>query len=350
MQHKSVSLLSCISRTAVGLWLMLLPTFVFCQSFHITVTLPPKTTGAVTLTIYDSYSHPRHMTASKGKGNTCDFTGTVKQPTYAELQLNNGGEPLQLFVENANISILFDKENPNASRVTGSRSNSQIRYQMELCGDNPEECLATHIAEHTDSPLTPFLLNRLMDITDEPERIRSLHQQLNGQAKETYHYTLLTERLKRQETLAAGNPLPYFRYFDDNQKLVAIDTVLAADTTGNIILVGASWCIQCGNIINILRNNYSDIPAVVINIDKQHKKWDCNVVEFLDIEHIPFLVLVDAKSHIVARDFRIWELDRILKASDMPHAGSPTAATASPAGSPTAAAPSPADDTATAKQ
>ena len=40
------------------------------------------------------------------------------------------------------------------------------------------------------------------------------------------------------------------------------------------------------------------------------------MTDILAVDHLPYLLLLDADRRIVARDFRHWELPRIVKALD----------------------------------
>ena len=62
-----------------------------------------------------------------------------------------------------------------------------------------------------------------------------------------------------------------------------------------------------------LKDKYPDIKPIEINIDLEKETWDAPFVKTLAIEHIPYLILLDKNGRIVARDVRIWELERIRK-------------------------------------
>lgn len=279
------------------------------QEFHLHVTLPDNLKGTVTLTLYD-HAEPRNM---KVQGShSCDINGSVKGPAYAELRHSSIAQPLSFFIENNRINITFNYKDPNASAVTGSRTNSLLRYQLEECADNPTECLSRYVAEHPDNILSPYILDQRLASLLDYEALDTLYKQLSGAATQTYHYRQLGKRLASLSKLAIGAPLPYFLFFDDHTKLTAIDTVMR-DSCYHLLMVGATWCEQCSRIANELVNKHPEIEPFIINIDRQKMQWESNLVEILAVDHIPYLLLLDPQKRIVARDFRIWELDRILK-------------------------------------
>ena len=289
---------------------MLVGSSLCAQQFQVHVNLPSDLRGSLTLTIYDG-AQPRTLTPKSGT----DFSGSVKQATYAELRHSAVAQPLTFFIENSHITVVFNKENPNASRITGSRSNSMLRYQLEECDYNPAECLTEYVATHPDDLIAPYLLERHIAPTAERATIDTLYHLLSGAALQTYHYQRLTERLKQLDSLNIGSPLPHFHFYDDQGTLISIDTLMR-DSSMHLLMVGATWCDQCKKITEPLQQQFPDIKPLVINIDKQKTQWDSHMTDILAVDHLPYLLLLDADRHIVARDFRHWELPRIMKALD----------------------------------
>ena len=91
-----------------------------------------------------------------------------------------------------------------------------------------------------------------------------------------------------------------------------LDSILV-DGCHNIIVVGATYCRQCKNIEKELYNSFPLVHPVVIDIDQLKEGWDAPFLKQLEINHIPYLILLDNKRRIVERDLRIWQLQRILQ-------------------------------------
>jgi hypothetical protein len=289
---------------------MLVGASLCAQQFQVHVSVPASLRGSLTLTIYDG-AQPRTLSPKSGT----DFSGSVKQATYAELRHSAVAQPLTFFIENSHITVVFNKENPNASRITGSRSNSLVRYQLEQCDYNPVECLTEYVATHPDDLIAPYLLERHIAPTADRAIIDTLYHLLTGAAQQTYHYQRLTERLKHLDSLNIGAPLPHFRFYDDQGTLTSIDTLMR-DSCMHLLMVGATWCDQCKRITDQLQQQFPYIKPYIINIDKQKTQWDSHMTDILAVDHLPYLLLLDADRRIVARDFRHWELPRIVKALD----------------------------------
>lgn len=299
-----------------SLWF--LPAFLLCllaggpiqgQGFQVHVTLPAGLKGKPTLTLFDT---PQPRTVKSNGDHGTDFSGTVKGPVYAELRHPAVAQPVAFFIENSRINITFNKEQPNASPITGSRTNSLLRFQLEQCADNLVECLSLYITEHPDDILSPYLLDQQLAPSLDFAMLDTLYKQLQGAATKTYHYQLLGKRMRHLTSLADGAPLPSFRFSDDKSTPTASDTVMR-DSCYHLLMIGATWCEQCSRIAKELAKEFPDIKPYVINIDRQKMQWDANLVEVLAVDHIPYLILLDPQKRIVARDLRIWELKRILE-------------------------------------
>lgn len=289
---------------------MLLAWAANAQQFRVGVSAPAGLGRNFELWVYDSEAAPRVLKPS-GKRGSVYFTGSVRGAVYAELRHKNVLRPLPLFVDNAEIAVAFDADNPEASRITGARQNSVMRYQLEQCGTTDAECLSRFVAENPSSPVAPYILERyVMPLTDY-ETVQHLYGLLAGEAREAYHYRHLGRRLKVQAALAAGSPLPAVTYTDRQGRAVALDTLLATGRN-SVLLVGSTYCSQCAAIRDTLSKAYPEVSTVAIDVDKIAGEWDAPLMQTLDIDHIPYLILVDAERRIVARDIRIWELRRCL--------------------------------------
>ena len=280
------------------------------QLFRVSVSAPASLGRNFELWIYDTDASPRVLKPS-GKRGAMLFTGSVRDVAYAELRHNKILRPLPLFVDNAEITVSFNADNPEASRINGARQNSIMRYQLEQCGTADAECLSRFVVENPTSPVAPYILERyILPLTDF-ETVQQLFGLLDGEARKAYHYSHLLRRLKVQATLAAGNPLPAVAYTDLKGRAVALDTLLAAGRNG-ILLVGATYCSQCAAIRDTLSKSFPELNTVAIDVDSIADGWDAPLMQALDIDHIPYLILVDAERRIVARDIRLWELRRHL--------------------------------------
>lgn len=274
------------------------------SSFSLSVINPPS--GKASLLIYDNESSAREIKGRRDKGNLM-FSFSVNSPTYAELQLSASPSNIPFFIENNDMRIQYDSLQPESSPINGSRTNSLFRYILEQC-EQRTECLTEYVAGNADSPIAPYLIYRYIAPNVDNETLLSLFKMMNGHAVSTWHYSKLQQRLSVTKTAAEGMTLPSFIFLDNNRRLCIIDTLLS-DTCHTLIIIGASWCRQCSDAQRIA-DSIPSLRSVTINIDNDKWLWDAPIMQQLDIDHIPFLILVDNRRTIVARDIRPWELAR----------------------------------------
>lgn len=314
IMHTLSPLINLIRRLVI-IVVLTAPATQQAQNFNVSVALPNTLKGTLSLTIYDNNASPRTIKKTPQKGKAT-FTGSVKNATYAELRHSAIPHPLPFFIENNTIRITFNTSNPETSPITGSLTNSQLRYQLEQCRENAAEgetsCLTQYISENPTSIIAPYLLDNYLASSSEYETLSALYEMLDGPAKNTYHYKLLANRMKHLSALAIGAPLPDIVFTTPDGKKTHTDSLLL-DTVSHLLLIGATWCDQCKAISKELKDKYPDIKPIEINIDLEKETWDAPFVKTLAIEHIPYLILLDKNGRIVARDVRIWELERIRK-------------------------------------
>ena len=259
------------------------------------------------LCVYDQDSLPRIIKAEKKKGSY-RFSGTVEGPTYAELKMQRREACLPFFIEGSSISVSFNTTNPQASRVSGSRSNSLVRYQLEVCEESSNSnCLVDYVAENHASPIAPYIIHKYIAPTADHETLSALFALLDSNATHTWHYRQLAKMMERLNKLETGLAVPSFSFTDQQGRLIFSDSILT-DSCRYAIVVGSSWCSQCSSVVNSIATNHKDIKTIAIDIDKQPNGWDSQVAKTLAVDHIPYIILLDTEGRIAARDIRVWQI------------------------------------------
>ena len=283
------------------------------QMFRVSVTTPARLDRGFTLWVYDTDSLP-HTFKPTGKKGPVVFTGKVEGIgiAYAELRHTKSAEPLPFFIENTEITINYNAENPAASPITGSRTNSILRYQIEQCGSADAECLMQFATDNPSSPIVPYIIDRYLLTATDAESATALYKSLSGNATKTYHYRRLGKRLKRLAAVAEGQPLPSLVYTDKAGRTASIDTMLS-DSGYTLLIVGATYCRQCVDIKREVKSAFAQVRTVSVDVDNLKEGWDAPLMQQLEIDHIPFLLLVDPQHRIAARDIRVWQLGRLLE-------------------------------------
>lgn len=267
--------------------------------------------GEMQLTIF---STPQQTSTAHIRKGHFEFQGSVAGPTVAMLQQKRGGDPLYFFLENASVSVLFRPSAPASSPISGSRTNSQYRYVLELCHDGnpqPEDCIVAYAHEHRGECFIPFLYYTHLSgerLLEEAAFVDSLLAALH----DVYPYALLQQRVANVARTAVGQPMPDFLFRDLSGREQHFDSVRVADRSHLLVFI-PSWHEAFPSYVDSLRSQYPSLPLTPVLVDKQPKGWDEPFVSLLDIDHVPFLILVDAEGTIAARNLRRWEVGRQLE-------------------------------------
>lgn len=283
------------------------------QTFNLNVAFKSTPKGKVTLSIYDGDTTPRIMRKKVSK-DMASFDGQVEHPCYAEVSTTKGLR-MGFFLENSDINVRFNEDVPESSQITGSRTNSQFRYALEQSRETDGSYniakLAEQVTENKSTVYAPLLIYRYIIPRCDMERVGELTDSLEGDAKNTYHYQLLKSQLQSLNN-PPSDKLPDVVFVDAKHNKQHIDSLLS-DSSYNLILVGATWCKQCEEARKMAVQTPEKLNFIVINIDDDKKLWDAEIVKKLQIEHIPYLILIDKKKKIVAQDIRPWEIGRRIR-------------------------------------
>ena len=268
--------------------------------------------GSVTLTVYDGDSTTHTHSARIDRGLFL-FSGTVKGPVLASLSHPSMRRPLYFYLENSEITIALNATHPEASLIKGSRSNSEYRYFLERYMDAPEPgaFLRQYVREKPADIYVPFVLYSQMQSFDEG-LLRGLIGQLSGAATHTYHYTLLCRWKRETPSVSEGSEIPNFTFTNENHKQVKFSEV--RNTAGATLLIfGATWCDRCQQMVTRVRRQMKGkaVSIVYIRIDDSPAGWDAPFVKQLSIDHLPYVILVDAQGRVQARDLREWEIGEL---------------------------------------
>lgn len=281
------------------------------QGFTINLELPKGAEGKTTLLLYDGNSQPRVLRPYATRTGMA-VRGELSEPLYAELRVGDS-KVLPFFVEAGEMTVRYNAENPEQSAVTGSRSNSMMRYQLEQCRESAKcESMKDFVLSNAASPIAPYLTECYLFEILEFDTLKVLYAKMKSAGAHGYHFTKLGRRLERLSSSGKGATLGTIIYLGEGGAVINLDTMLC-DTSRNALLIGAKWCSQCKEIEKRLKRLSPAIHTVVIDMDNDKMGWDALFMQKLDIEHIPYLFLIDSSRRIIARDIRIWELERMIE-------------------------------------
>lgn len=295
----------------------------FAQGFEIKGE--SSLSGPITLTIYNGDSTSYTLTDKCRKGFFY-FSGRVESPVLASLQHAVMPQPLFFYLENAEISIALNASRPEVSRINGSRSNSEYRYVLEQIrtAADPGAYLRQYVRANSSSVYVPYILYSQLSNFDEV-LVRQLMGLLEGAALHTYHYTLLNRWASEVPAVAEGSDMPDFVYTDARKNHPHFKDT-RSKTSPTLIFFGAHWCDRCNNqqkqVEALLKP--TDIKLLPVFIDDNKAGWDDPYLQKLSINHLPYMILVDAEGRVTACDIRLWELPSAISSAKTTTGGKPS--------------------------
>ncbi len=278
------------------------------------ITGESSLSGTFTLTVYDGDSTYHTFTDQEDKGLFL-FAGGVKKPVLASLQHSTMSRPLYFFLENSEIYIKLNATRPELSQISNSRSNSEYRYLMERYrnANDRNSFLKQYAKEEPASIYLPFVLHQEQGNLDDGV-VRQIISMIDGEGRHTYHYYLLRRWMRATPMVSEGSEMPDFAYLNGKRERCTFEQT--RNTEGaTLILFGATWCDRCKKQLEEARRitESKAIEIININIDDNPNGWDANYLKQLSIDHIPYMILVDKRGLVTARDIRIWELERVVR-------------------------------------
>ena len=310
MPNTSLDRRKTAGPVGLAFFLLFLPLLCFGQQYEISGE--SSLTGVFTLNIYDGDSTMHSFTNKANKGMFF-FSGAVERPVLASIEHPTMSQPLFFYLDGSEISIHVNATRPEASVIKGSRSNSEYRYMMERLNNasDPNAFLRQQLKDTPGSIFLPFILYRQLSNLDEGT-LRQLIGQIAGEAKHTYHYTLLQRWLRQTPIVAEGCEMPDFAFLNSKKERCTFAQSRNADGY-TLILFSATWCDRCKQLEEEAASLFAeqDVDILTINIDDNPNGWDAHYLQQLSVNHIPYLIMVDPEGLVTARDIRSWELYRL---------------------------------------
>ncbi|MDY5969347.1 MAG: DUF4369 domain-containing protein [Bacteroidales bacterium] len=238
--------------------------------------------------------------------------GIVGRPTVARIAVGNDA-PFYLWVENAEMALVYNSALPSASHITGSRVNSEYRYVLEQCADaggTLSDAVVAYASNNPEKGFVPFMLWLHYD-GNEPTKLDSLCQRFSGDAAKAYHLPLLKKRVLAMRQSAEGQPIPSITLPTLKGKAEPYDSLYRHDRS-TYLLFASTWMEKerhCNDSL-LARVDTTTAQVVWVPTDKDPAGWDAPYMQQLDIHRLPYIILISPKGTIEKRDLRIWEIGR----------------------------------------
>lgn len=241
---------------------------------------------------------------------TFSFSGSVADTCLAKLEIAQSASDAKpvyyhFFLENSDISVCvkpsdFLGHNYWKFKVSGSKSDKRYRREARNCfneypglmeesyNDNVRKC----ISDHPTAYYAPFLYYSVFFNTDDILQLNEQMESFAGDARNTYHYAIMSSAHDIKSQVAIGEIIPNFELMDSSNALL---NMLSFVQNKRYILIDfwASWCGPCRRefgTIKELYNQYSDkgFEVIGVSIDEDSMRWK----NALEEEGVPWVNVI----------------------------------------------------------
>lgn len=290
------------------------------------------------------------------------FTGSFETPEMVFITIGETRKMVNLFAENAVISVVVDIDNLDKAQVSGSKSHddmmdfkkymepidkqsSEINEEYRNAVANSDNATVNalrgrfetmrmeqmamfkkFVSDHSESFLSPFIIRRYLGNELEYKELDEMLSQLSPLVHSSRDYQELKKQAESLKSTAIGMPAVDFALNDSTGNPIAISSF-----KGKILLIDfwASWCGPCRrenpNVVRIY-NDYKDKGFEIIGvsfdeskskwIDAIHqdqltwphisdlKGWQSYAARLYSIQAIPATILLDREGIIIAKNLR----------------------------------------------
>lgn len=290
------------------------------------------------------------------------FIGHLLEPEMMYLQIGDTRKMVNVFGENASISVKVHVDSLDKAKVSGSEThddlmafkkhlepidektnqlNEEYREAAEISDtEKMDELRETYdgirleqvamikqfIVDNNDSYIAPFLIKAYLYYDMEYPALDSLLSEISPAIQSSKDYQKLVERVTTLKSVAIGMPAVDFALNDTTGNPISISSF-----QGKILLIDfwASWCGPCRrenpNVVN-LYNDFKDKGFEIIGvsfdesrskwIDAIHqdqltwphvsdlKGWSSAAGKLYAVNSIPATVLLDRDGKIIAKNLR----------------------------------------------
>jgi peroxiredoxin len=298
------------------------------------------------------------------------FSGELKHPEIFYLNIDGVASRLTLFVENTDIEVDIDAENPSQYQVSGSKSHEiftgldevvqpfdeRLRFDQEeiqkaveenneILADQLQEryeeterlrkqAVLDYVNQYSDQPAAVFIAIRQLSHGLDHEELQEILDIFDTELSGSRYYDDLAGRVADLERVSIGKPAIDFTlpYPEGNE-------ISLPDYRGKYVLLSfwASWCPYCRAENPDLVKAYNEIDSedfeiIGVSLDRTHEAWVKGIEEdgltwpqVSDLEgwrsepagkyvvrSIPQNILIGPDGTIVARNLKYNELTELI--------------------------------------
>ncbi len=329
-----------MKKTILTTLMLILTAAIFAQGYVIDGELKGSSRGKATLRVYFKDGNEKIDTSAIEKDGKFYFRGQIEESVPALLTINERKSYRIYLSAGSNIEITL---NPNGKKKTKIKGSPLTDKWYEIVNPKGKEDYDVHlerldnwvINHPEDIFCADIIANFLAYKWDYDELSRSLNT-LKGEAKNTYYYRHLTERLKTMQNLKVGATAPDFSAPDMQGRNCRLSSLVRKNKY-TLLVFWASWSKEAREENPSLVSAYKrfnskgfEIVSVSLDEDKndwkqavkedkltwtqlcEQKKWESNAAKAYLLKTVPYNVLLDENNKILAFNLKGHELSQRL--------------------------------------
>lgn len=303
------------------------------------------------------------------KNDKVEFKGKVELPDLYFIRIGQN-QPIQLFVENADINVKVNLDSVDKAEIKGSATHDlfvklnkdmlPFREQMQQLykkadslksadaitptvekeldteydsiQNGQQKFLTNFVSENRSSVVSAFVTYRILSHTLEFSELEKVTASLDSTLAKSPYVILLKEKIDMLRKTAVGQPYIDFTLPDPNGKDISLSSLVDGKT---VVMIDfwASWCNPCRqenpNVVAMykaLKGKGFQIIGVSLDKDKASwikaikddgitypqvsdlKYWNSAAAKLYSVNSIPHTVLISKDGKIAATDLRGDEL------------------------------------------
>ncbi|MDD2938943.1 MAG: thioredoxin family protein [Proteiniphilum sp.] len=286
-----------------------------------------------TLTTFSLYLNNYESTAVvfANKGEKIQVDGDAKLPDLIKVTGNEINDDITSF-KTSNVDLLTQRgqllihlgKEKESDTVTGNSLTIQDELvQLNLLNHELTLKAEEFIKEHPTQLSSLILINNFFTNSDNPQALERVLDYMQGEVVETQFAQRLRSYSKKINLSAEGAPMPYFMLKDKDEK-----DVYSHDFQGKYLLLSfvSTAGVESRETVSLLKNAYAkvnkdSVAFVTVYIDSdmypinyavndsipwvvvpEKKSWGSDIVESLNVQFIPFNMLITPDGIIKVRN------------------------------------------------